>query len=374
MKNKLLKRISLLSFALITTILSVAPVEAEELCTTNKNYYFFIEINYAGSNYRDKISQESGWKRNHRTYFPALEVDKNEIIKEGIICLKRNDDDTESCTSDIDSIDTITLAEYYRLYLEALNNGQSVSYKIDNTEETTKSKVYKTTLSGDIVNNYFTHGKWYAVDPAEDEITGGNGVDLSMINVEDMVNATLLPDLLEITNAHNSSFESLSSTIRRTIKNNKGNDSISTFDVAWSPGGTAQASILSPALYYIEYKVCETITPKYNATINYYYEGTKDRVEFKDDEPNPYLEGGLEDGTTKDIESPALKGCTVDKDKVTIKIEGKDFEENVYYNCDVKENTKTGSALIIAAWIIGIGALGYSVYYFTKLKKEQNAE
>jgi len=36
----------------------------------------------------------------------------------------------------------------------------------------------------------------------------------------------------------------------------------------------------------------------------------------------------------------------------------------------IKENEPTGSLLIYIAWIIGLGALGYSVYYFMKLKKE----
>ena len=37
-------------------------------------------------------------------------------------------------------------------------------------------------------------------------------------------------------------------------------------------------------------------------------------------------------------------------------------------------NPKTGIALIITAWVVGFGALGYSAYYFMNAKKEENAE
>ena len=49
---------------------------------------------------------------------------------------------------------------------------------------------------------------------------------------------------------------------------------------------------------------------------------------------------------------------------------------NLYAICDdfseiyeeLGENIKTGDALIIIAWVVGIGALGYSVYYFRSRK------
>lgn len=38
-------------------------------------------------------------------------------------------------------------------------------------------------------------------------------------------------------------------------------------------------------------------------------------------------------------------------------------------NEEITENSKTGDTLIFVAWVVGIGALTYSVYYF-KSKKE----
>ena len=53
-----------------------------------------------------------------------------------------------------------------------------------------------------------------------------------------------------------------------------------------------------------------------------------------------------------------------------------DSSINLYAICEVNskadeevtENTKTGDALIVTAWIVGIGALGYSVYYLRSRK------
>ena len=125
----------------------------------------------------------------------------------------------------------------------------------------------------------------------------------------------------------------------------------------------------------------------YDATINYYYykDGkiTTDKVDFGKDVKNPYTETGFLPGETKDVISPEKKGCTIvdtkgnknDADKiVTIAIDKnspKDFTKEVYYYCPTEVNPKTGDALIYLAWTIGLGAIGYSVYYFKKAKKEE---
>lgn len=382
MKNKLFKRRNL-CLTLLIALLPILTVKADKICNTYKNYYFFIEINEATGDtapYIDKIEQ--GWKREHRTYFPALSINKSAINKEGIICLKRDENDTESCTSDIAHIDTMTLNEFYTLYVDALNKGQKLQFKINNTEDTTSSRLYTVTASDNVINNYYTHGKWYIISNNTVE-EGGESVDLSSSNVNDMTKASLMPDLLEITISLNDSFESLSSNVHRTIKNNKGNDAISTFDVAWKVGSTPKTSVLSPALYYIEYQTCED---KYNATITYYLEddeGTKTEItkennlQFDDGNTSPYYKTQLSDGYTEEVESPALKNCTPDKKNVSVKIEGKDFYDEVVYSCKnetIIDNPNTGKALIYIAWIIGLGALGYSVYYFTKLKKDKKYE
>ena len=97
-------------------------------------------------------------------------------------------------------------------------------------------------------------------------------------------------------------------------------------------------------------------------------------MQFDDGNTSPYYKTQLADGYTEEVESPALKNCTPDKKNVSVKIEGKDFYDEVVYSCKnetIIDNPNTGKALIYIAWIIGLGALGYSVYYFTTLKKSQ---
>ena len=43
-------------------------------------------------------------------------------------------------------------------------------------------------------------------------------------------------------------------------------------------------------------------------------------------------------------------------------------------NDDISVNSKTGDVLIYFAWVIGFGAIGYSIYYFIKKKKEESAQ
>ena len=46
----------------------------------------------------------------------------------------------------------------------------------------------------------------------------------------------------------------------------------------------------------------------------------------------------------------------------------------VYYTCKAESpavNPKTGNALIFVAWVVGLGSLGYSIYWFKKNKKEE---
>lgn len=120
----------------------------------------------------------------------------------------------------------------------------------------------------------------------------------------------------------------------------------------------------------VSYDVYYTCKELYNAKIDYVYEGTEEPVKEEDKVADSYYEKKLEDGYTKKVESPKIAGCITKDTEVEVSIDGKDFYKKVEYTCEIKENEPTGSFLIYVAWIIGLGALGYSVYYFMKLKKE----
>ena len=119
-------------------------------------------------------------------------------------------------------------------------------------------------------------------------------------------------------------------------------------------------------VYKVTYTSCT-----YKAQIDYVYtDGSEAAPSHNEDE--------LEAGYTNKVTSPTIENCTPDKKEVTISIDKdkpKDFYEKVVYTCKIDEEPKnngpTGDALIYVAWIIGIAALGYSVYYFITLKKSQ---
>jgi len=156
---------------------------------------------------------------------------------------------------------------------------------------------------------------------------------------------------------------------------NSSSTKLKPFDLQWNANESVKTSLLAPAVYYVEYQICEDA---YNADIEYFVkesDGTLTPAKEYDKEIVNYSKSELDDGYTEPVNTPKLSGCTADKAKVEVKIEGKDFYDKVIYTCkanqEIDNNNKTGDALIYLAWIIGLGAIGYSVYYFKKLKKEE---
>lgn len=56
------------------------------------------------------------------------------------------------------------------------------------------------------------------------------------------------------------------------------------------------------------------------------------------------------------------------KQKKAVTDTSTEFENNNKEDDELEHNVKTGDVLIIIVWIIGIGTLTYSIYYFIKLK------
>lgn len=115
----------------------------------------------------------------------------------------------------------------------------------------------------------------------------------------------------------------------------------------------------------VSYDVYYTCKKFYNAKIDYVFADTGKEA------ADSYYKDNLEDGYTKNVESPKIEGCVTKDKEVKVNIEGKNFYKKVEYTCEVEENEKTGSLLIYIAWLIGLGALGYSTCYFIKLKKSK---
>lgn len=117
----------------------------------------------------------------------------------------------------------------------------------------------------------------------------------------------------------------------------------------------------------------------YYGRINYYVKDSKgnkieitdkNNLKFDNNAVSPWFKSGLEDGYTTKVPSPALKNCNPDKTEVNVEIKGSNFEDEVIYTCTIS-NTPTGNMLIYVVWAVGAAALGYSIYYFAKNKKEE---
>ena len=83
MKNKIYKKVGLLSISALAALSLAVPVKAEQSCTEYANYYFFSEI-YKESEINTIINE--GKERYHATYFPALPKGATEI-KQSKVCL-----------------------------------------------------------------------------------------------------------------------------------------------------------------------------------------------------------------------------------------------------------------------------------------------
>lgn len=387
MKGINLKKVGLLGIASLSLLLpSIA--KAEKVCTTHKNYYFFNLID--GNGLIDKVrNMNTDYKANTSTYFQIVPENAEKSIKEGKICLIKSENET---TSERGCKEIWTLEEYYTKRL-LRNSGKEVDISTVNGPD--KNVVY-TEKNGNVETNYYWHGRWYKInEDATETLEGGDSVNTTSASIADLVKGSFLPQ----TDLHFNYYTNGKVIVERTIKKSDLFKEVTNEDT-----GETELELLltpftingkeayhAPAVYYIEYDTCED---KYNATINYYYykddKPTNDRVLDDNGKEVPaYTRNELDPGYTDTVDSPKLSGCTIvdtngktnDADKkITISIDKDnpgDFNKNVYYYCKVEEeaeSSKTGDALIYIAWAIGLGALGYSVYYFMNLNKEKKEE
>lgn len=357
-------------FSLLAICLMFSGVKAEEKMCYYYDYYFFIEIN-TNSIYQNRIAGGANWDRHHGTYFPALE-DKNARVaeEEMRICIRRDENDDVSC-SGLPDEQVITLRQFYEVYHDVATSDNIVTFDIpESSSKTTSSRIYEE-INGDSIYRFFSHGKWFEIEGSGAIEEGSDGaVDLSDSQIDAMVKASALPHFVQFSSSYTDDYYYMS--IRRIINaDQNGNADVEPFDIVWHAGESAQSSVLSPALYLRTYKLpCEE---KFNAVIDYYYEGTTERVEFDNNEANPWNKKDLEDGYSENVVSPTKKDCTPDKNSVNVKINGADFHDVVYYSCKEVENPKTGTTFIIAASVIGAAAIaGSIIYYYKKVKKKED--
>ena len=85
---------------------------------------------------------------------------------------------------------------------------------------------------------------------------------------------------------------------------------------------------------------------------------------------DPHIIKGLNPGKYYLTETLAPDGYELNKETVefTVKKDGTVDKKVVMLNNKIEDNPKTGSLPLIIGWVIAIGAIGYSVYYFAEKK------
>lgn len=377
MKNKLLKT-GFLSLLLMFGLTNTVHAEKANVCTNYRDYYLFNEINTIEyiSNNADEDSKN--WQRQHKTYYPNLRGATNSVSSgatdwhDGKVCLSKNGvvegTGENACTTMSDI--TWDLDTFYNNYKKIKANGTGGTFSVGSNEDV--QYLYYDEPEAVVENGekyivrYFLHGYW--CEEKTDTETGAvesncseNEKDISSKDNKVLIDNSILPIISQPTMTFEKNY--ITALVQRTL-NTSQLDGINGFDL-----NDNKKWILTPAAYYSEYTLCEE-KDVYKAQIDYVYtDGSEAAPSHNEDE--------LEAGYTNKVTSPTIKNCTPDKENVTISIDKdnpEDFYEKVIYTCKTDKeanNPKTGSALIFVAWVVGIGALGYAVYYFTKLKKSK---
>ena len=327
-------------------------VSADELCTTYRNYYFFNEIN-SFDVVKNKVTENSGvWQRNHVTYFPNVhKVTEEQNMKSGKVCLA----DETGCN------ETWTLEEFYNKYKEIMSKGEKGNVTISNKEE--EYIVYTVTDDDGKEVSYFLHSAWFETDENGNVITDSRSenVDYSSVDTADLVKGSFIPvkslPNLDFTGGTNGEGY-VEATIGRRIET-ADYESVTPFSLEWNSTSGSIQSVLTPALYYSEYELCGKEV-KYDATINYYKEGTTEKV------ADTWSKSNLEDGYTETVSSPTVENCTPGEESVNVLIDGDNFDHIVYYTCNVEKNPGTGSAFIFFVAFICLATLGVGAWYYKK--------
>lgn len=354
MKNKIYKKVGLLSISALAALSLAVPVKAEQSCTEYTNYYFFSEI-YKESEINTIINEKK--ERYHATYFSALPKGATEI-KQSKVCLSNTESDQTCIKNDFD------LDKFYTKYKEILdesNNPKKTKFTIKELDNKEGSSTYITQGN----TSYYLHGTWYESDK-DGNITklSPDGVYYNEVETSEIIKGAIISSSTSFSLTAKDDEEYVKFLITRFTKDVDKTDKPG-FDLAW---GNGQKVYLTPALYKITYQLCED---KFKAEIDYINKDTNKEVH------EPYKKDDLSNGDKDSVDSPKVDGCTlVDKNDSTVdyEIDNDDYHYIVYYTCKAESpavNPKTGNTLIFVAWVVGLGSLGYSIYWFKKNKKEE---
>lgn len=369
---------------IVLTILILAPiskgVKAAEVCNNYYDYYLYNTVSASSSFisprgiFEDQNLHSNVEFRSLALYLPATDG-KN--ISQEIVCLGEKST-SNSC------ITNLTLEEAYSLYKKVSEEGNKDTVHINDPfdKEISYYKLSTKNSNKEVTNYYLFNDSVYTL------ISRSNNVpinaDTYKINyldytIQDLKQATIIPSSVSFkaTTSDDDLSEDDKESINEIIKGT--GFSAAHINTKILPENLTNINeiyfednsiVLIPTVILVKYQKC---SEAFNVTINYYYKDTNQKIDFENNTSNPYTVTGLEKGETLTVNSPSLKNCIPDKEKVVVEVKDTDITQNVYYTCSTDENInnpQTGTIMLYIAYILGGGALCYSVYYYIRQKKK----
>lgn len=361
MNKKIYKRVGLLSISALAALSLAVPVKAEQSCKRYANYYFFSETN-TEAYYKEKFSQSDSKKFEFVTSIKSPKLPEGfSNLEEGKVCLTNGNYDESTSNVECIKNEKWDLKTFYEK-TKLISKGTTENYTVDG--KTVKYTHYDEEVNGEI-RRYLNHNTWYLKEGTKfTERTDGN--DYFEITVDTLINGSIFPQTTTIgRDFGNKEYDTYTVTRTHTESELTG---VTPFLYKWAGENEPSNTLIAPNLYKVAYDVCED---KFKAEIDYINKDTNEKVH------EPYKKDDLSNGDKDSVDSPKVDGCTlVDKNDSTVDytIDNTDYQKTVYYTCKAESpavNPKTGNALIFVAWVVGLGSLGYSIYWFKKNKKEE---
>lgn len=346
----------IVGFALATMLLSLPfifggnKVDAADSCETYTNYYFFSDIASVSSYEKEMV----GNTLNHtsREFVSIIPTDAK-IVSQGQVTLKR--------TGSSMSTSSWSLSNFWSYFKGTGPNGDSY-YKKGNTY-------------------YIGHGDWYLQGYPE----SSEHVNVTGFTTYQLVNATVLPTETKAYvsfGTEETNPDGLLGNVKRTYTEKSD-------DVGSTPIKTNEnySSYVMPALYYIQYEVCEENENTYQVNEHFKNENG-DKI--KDSVMGLFT--GLVDGDTYNVVCPTsldVDGKTYTltdtSDNASGTINGSDVDVDCIYTLPTTptvdkptptppttnvSNPQTWDLPMSIVLIVGVSAFIFAIYYLVKFVKK----
>ena len=333
-------------------ITSIENVSAAE---THTNFYFFSDALtvYSSSDQESIINRIN--KATNTTNDYVYDIPSNaEIVNQGWVDLSESGGDSSGQSTSNWNV-RMFWSMYQATYRRLVGTGEGIY-----------------TPDEDGLYHYQLHGGWSSGGVDFDV---NDKLNVSTSSLDGLVNASVIPEVSKSTTVDiNRQGRMISVTIQRTVSDSSPNIDAWKTPISLSNDDVTADWVLVPALYYLTYEIPDEEVPLFAITQFYYDNNTGEEIQA-----SKVMGTNYENGKTYSIACPATVGSyrLVSNANTSVTINNVDGESKCYYELtstpvddEIQQNPTTSDIPIYIVWAIGVGALGYSVYYFNKYYKK----